>query len=570
MQVSSKTGKRGEPHHREVVAIVDGQGRTSPLRGSRRQRLGDLEVAVTLNDHAGGVRVDWSVRNPTRGPVVLDRFGLDVATPDTRVLEHGWQSWSGARRCERDDVRRQRRGVPRWRRAMLMADPDAAGRAVFGDQFLLDESGITGFLSAASHFGTAEAGCGSVRAWALLDGAVLPAGAERVLDPLWIAQDEAGPVYSRFVDLWAHRSSARTTGPSRSGWCSWYRYFNSVTPSEVRAAASHCLRRGLEVVQIDDGYQPAVGDWTSPSPSWPEGPGSIGRELAGSGLVAGIWTAPFLAGPGAPILRDNPDWLVRDGRGRPVGAIHHPGVWGGWAYTLDTTAPEVLDHIRHLYSALVDDGFTYHKLDFLYAGALAGRRHDPTVTRAEALRTGLDAVREATGEDAFLLACGCPFGPAVGVVDAMRVSTDIQRRWQEPSAQRGFAESQSGLRNSVEAVVMRAPMHRRLWINDPDCVLLEAGADGLSENHRALMADVVAGTGGFTILSDDLGSYDEDQWRTVERLVESSRADGPLDLIDPFADSVAVRSPVAELEVDWRGDGSAKLVLAESAGRKFR
>jgi alpha-galactosidase len=259
-------------------------------------------------------------------------------------------------------------------------------------------------------------------------------------------------------------------------------------------------------------------------------------------------------------LHENPEWLVRDAGGRPAGAMHHPRLWGGWAFALDTTAPAVLDHLRTVYSALVEAGFAYHKLDFLYAGAIAGRRHDKSASGAQALRMGLDAVREAVGDGSFVLACGYPFGPAVGVVDAMRVSTDTGRWWSERGTVRGFAETQSDLRNSVRASVLRAPLHRRLRINDPDCVLLESDPNGLSEHHRRLMVDVVAGTGAFTMLSDDLGSYGDAQWRTVERLVTSSGDDAPLDLVDPFADPVVVRSPALELEVGWRGDGNATLV----------
>lgn len=238
--------------------------------------------------------------------------------------------------------------------------------------------------------------------------------------------------------------------------------------------------------------------------------------------------------------------------------MHHPLLWGGWAYALDTTHPAALDRVRAVFSDLLQQGFTYHKLDFLYAAAVAGRRHDQGATRAQALQRGLRAVRDALGDSCFVLACGCPFGPAVGVVDAMRVSTDVSRRWRERSVVPGFAESQSGLRNAIQAVVLRAPLHRRLWANDPDCLLLEPGATALSEHHRRLQADVVAATGGFAMLSDRLERYEDEQWATVERLVAAAGTnDGPLDLVDPFADQPEVQSPASCLRVDWRGRGQA-------------
>jgi alpha-galactosidase len=239
--------------------------------------------------------------------------------------------------------------------------------------------------------------------------------------------------------------------------------------------------------------------------------------------------------------------------------MYHPNLWGGWCYALDTSHPGFLDHLRATFAGLVADGFTYHKLDFLYAGALDGRRYDAGLTGAQALRLGLDAIREAVGDDGFLLGCGCPFGPAVGAVDAMRVSTDVWRQWSRPASLAGYPETGSGLRNSMRASVLRAPLHRRLWINDPDCLLLESLPGGLSAHHRAAMVATVAGTGGFTMLSDDLSAYSDADWETVRSVSERPGRDTPLDLVDPFAPAPVVRSAASELQVDWRGAGRAEL-----------
>ena len=542
------------------MSVVDGSGEGADFREGT-VKVGDLEVVLSVTGLAGGTEVHWAVRNARRHIVHLDRIGLSIAAASDRLLEHGWQSWSVVRRCTRGDTRPERGGVDGWRNAMLIADPGSAGRFVAGDQFLVDEAGVTGFLSAFSHFGTVTVApsLGETTAWALLDGVPLSPGEERQLDPVWIAAGDPGECYSRFAELWGARSGARTGAPARPGWCSWYRYLNSVTPDDVGRAAQQCVRHGLEVVQIDDGHQAAIGEWRSPSPMWSAGAPSVARELVESGLTAGLWTAPFLMGHDTALLADHPSWVLCDERGDPVGAMHHPGLWGGWAYALDTTHPAVLDHFRSTFHGLVEDGFSYHKLDFLYAAALAGRHHARSATRAEALRLGLDAIREAVGEDSFMLGCGCPLGPAVGVVDAMRVSTDVGRWWTEPPTVGGYPETQSGLRNSVRASVLRAPLHRRLWINDPDCVLLQPGPGELSEHHRQLMLDVVAGTGGYTVLSDDLDRYTEEEWTSVERLVSARHLDTTLDLVDPFAAAPVVRSAGRQLEVDWRGEGRAVL-----------
>jgi alpha-galactosidase len=338
-----------------------------------------------------------------------------------------------------------------------------------------------------------------------------------------------------------------------------------VTPADVLAAVPAAAAHGFDVVQVDDGHQASIGEWRTPSAGWGVGAGAVAAQVRERGMRAGIWTAPFLVSARGAVARSHPDWLVRDGRGRALGAMHHPGMWGGWALALDTTHPAVLDHLAGVFGGLVDDGFDYFKCDFLYAAALAGRRHDPTATRAEALRRGLEAIRTAIG-DRFLLACGCPLGPAAGVVDAMRVSTDVGPRWarRERGGRdlAGFRETESGVRNAVRASVLRAPLHGRLWLNDPDCLLLRRCDTTLTAAQRALLADVVAATGGFTVVSDDLAGYGAEEWATVERVRAAGRRPAPVDLVDPFAPAPRVRSAAGELEIDWSGDGACRWVTS--------
>jgi len=90
---------------------------------------------------------------------------------------------------------------------------------------------------------------------------------------------------------------------------------------------------------------------------------------------------------------------------------------------LDLTHPGVREHLAEELARLRGLGIGYLKLDFLYGGAIPGRRHDD-VSEVEAYRRGLALVRDAVGPDVYLLGCGAPILPSVGLVDAMRVSPD--------------------------------------------------------------------------------------------------------------------------------------------------
>ncbi len=488
--------------------------------GEGTSRVGDVELAIATREEGSGVRVDWSVRNPGRHTVHLLEVGIGLDARPELVLEHGWQSWSVVRVCRPDDARPERRDVAAWRRAIYFSDVGRVGRVVAGDQFLLTDGGIAGFLDGRRHLGLVEAS--PLTAWALLDGVGLAPGSERPLHPLWLASGDPGPLYSEYASRWGGEAGARTGTPAPSGWCSWYQYFSSVTPADVRANLALAAAHGLDVVQIDDGYQAAIGGWLSPRATWAEGTEAVARDIRKAGLRAGIWTAPFLVDEGSALVRDHPDWVL----GR---AMHNPVWWGGWALALDTTNPAVLDHVTATMAALTAQGFDYHKVDFLYAAALRAPR---ACTRAEALRTGLEAVRAGIGDDAFLLGCGSPFGPAVGMVDAMRVSPDVTTAWAPRAPLPGLYEAASSAGNAIATSRLRAPLHRRLWVNDNDCLLLRPMQTELDPEQRRLLAGSIAGGGAFTVASDDLSLYGPEEWALLETVRRSP--DRPVDLADPF------------------------------------
>ena len=147
--------------------------------------------------------------------------------------------------------------------------------------------------------------------------------------------------------------------------------------------------------------------WTSSS----SGSGPAGRR-------AGIWVAPFLVGERSPLVREHPDWLIG-------GADPGTG-WGGQQlHCLDATHPGAEAYLREVFGTFRGLGIDYFKIDFIYAGAMDGRRADPSIGGVDAYRAALGIIREAIGPDAYLLGCGAPILPSVGLVDAMRIGPDI-------------------------------------------------------------------------------------------------------------------------------------------------
>ncbi|MEW2044525.1 glycoside hydrolase family 36 protein [Streptomyces sp. NPDC005476] len=307
---------------------------------------------------------------------------------------------------------------------------------------------------------------------------------------------------------WAAGLGLAAPRPAPTVWCSWYEYFTAVTEDDVHEnlRAMDTLDLPVEVVQIDDGYQRALGDWLTLSGRFRSRAG-IADAIRARGRRAGIWTAPFLVDPSSELAAAHPDRLVRSADG---GFAHAGRNWGHDLRVLDTTHPDAAAYLTDVFRTLRAEGYDYFKVDFLYAGALDGVRHDDTVDALTAYRSGIELIRAAIGEDAYLLGCGAPILPSIGLFDAMRVSPDTAPH-RRPEAD---DYSQPGQDPAEFTGAARQWQHGRLWTNDPDCLMARPAVE-----TRERWAAHVEATGGLMASSDRLLSLDPWGVDTTRRLL---------------------------------------------------
>jgi len=345
-------------------------------------------------------------------------------------------------------------------------------------------------------------------------------------DPLW--------QQARFFDMWGRAMKARKS-PPRSGWCSWYFAFDKVSEGLVRKNVDRIKEHGpgVEVVQIDDGFEEWVGEWTRWGGRFTSGPDVLAKKIEEAGARPGLWLAPFLVSRQAPLFSRRPEWIIRTDKGRPVIAFLHPSWKGHVIHALDPTNPGVQDWLKETVRQIVHGfGYSYLKLDFLYAGALPGKRYDPRATGASALRRGLEVIREAAGDEAYILGCGCPLGPAIGLVDAMRVSPDVDPKWKRPLLDALWGvPSVPGTENCLRNDAARMLMHGRLWSNDPDCALVRRGP--MSDDQVRSELTMLYLSGGAAFLSEDLSRLPPERRGWFARMVPPSNVHAwPLDLLE--------------------------------------
>jgi alpha-galactosidase len=296
------------------------------------------------------------------------------------------------------------------------------------------------------------------------------------------------------------------------GWCSWYCYGPSVTQKDIQENLKGFAETlpGVKYIQIDDGFQPFMGDWLDENPAY----GSLARTLGDikkAGFVPAIWLAPFIAEKKSRLFREHPDWFVKDSSGQPLNSATVG--FGGWRngpwYVLDGTHPQVQAYLKYVVRTMREKwGVQYFKLDANYWGAIhKGIHYDTTATRIQAYRAGMKAILEACDSNTVVLGCNAPVWPSLGLVTANRTSNDVSRDW---------ASFQSTARENL----LRAWQNGKLWYNDPDCLVLapnDQSGTQLTQNEFMFHASVVHAIGGLVLLGDKYANLSEKQFVVIRK-----------------------------------------------------
>lgn len=285
--------------------------------------------------------------------------------------------------------------------------------------------------------------------------------------------------------------------PQISGYTTWYddrwgfsNGFGAGTPGSAREFADAAERLklvdfGLAFYQIDDFWQDGPADINGPAKnftrvapggSFAEGMKPTAGYLRAKGLLPGLWYMPFSgAQQDLSWWGDKAGMFVRD---RKTGLPYETD-WGGTC--LDMTNPDAVKYMQGVTKRICREwGYGYIKYDGMWTAMgcrLAGSPHyvkddyneqvfaDPAETGVGAYRRGVKALREAAGEDTFVLACNLAqnvraMGASYGLVDAMRIGGDNGPIDMFPD------RFMAGVRNGTP----RYFLNGRVWYNDPDPV----------------------------------------------------------------------------------------------------
>jgi len=325
-----------------------------------------------------------------------------------------------------------------------------------------------------------------------------------------------------------------------SGYCTWYSKPHGGASDEEHMAelAEFCGREltkfGFNLLQIDDKWQLSRRDFTNYNPSgpYPNGMKPTAEKINEEGMTAGIWFIPTGWDPNRPLFDDHQDWFVH----KKDGSIYTV-YWAGSC--LDMTHPEAREFLYGVIAQMTRDwGYKYIKIDGLWTGMATkilyprpdyrndnlgdAVFHDPYKTNIEAYRDGLKLVRKASGRDVYILGCNIAqnmrtLGASIGLVDGMRVGSDIGARW-------------SGIISGATMGTRLYFMHNRLWHNDPDCLMLR---EPLTLDQARAWGSWIGISGQLNIASEWLPGLPNERLDIVKRSMPNHGLSGrPIDLFE--------------------------------------
>lgn len=281
-----------------------------------------------------------------------------------------------------------------------------------------------------------------------------------------------------FAGRMAEAIGARRRFPPLYHYCSWYERTRLYTLADLQRLARGFRAQGIPIqsMQIDDGWEPNLGDWMEATERWPGGLEKAFQSIREMGFRPGIWVGPFMVGEESRLYREHPDWVLRGRDGQPLKEWQRDVLDGTTpamnhaCYRLDTSHPEAMAYFRNVFRQLRAWGAEFFKTDFMEWGwrdSTEVLRHTPGKTSAMYFDDSLRAVREAIGEEACWLGCITYFPPSIGYVDSIRVSSDAHPPWPkvddlDPDKLHG------GVPNAINETFTCLYFNHLFWQNDPD------------------------------------------------------------------------------------------------------
>ena len=306
-----------------------------------------------------------------------------------------------------------------------------------------------------------------------------------------------------------------------TGYTSWYNKFTEISEKwllqHIKSVKQHT---SWHVFQVDDGYQSAVGDWLIPSESFPRKVDFILEKAKSESLMPGIWLAPFVAMEFSVLVKENPDFVLKDHNGDPVVCGDFPH-WGGKFYALDTENQKFRNYIEGVVKYFADIGVKFIKADFLYASSMIPRNGK---SKAELSSTAHEWFYSLChSQNIYFLSCGAQMSSAYGRCDFSRIGADVAVEWEAVELEKHKSRERPSAISSMNNTIGRAILNGLTFFNDPDVVILRSENTEFSDNEKVVLTKLNKCFGGLLFCSDSPDQYKEKEYELLELFEDPSQ-----------------------------------------------
>jgi len=331
--------------------------------------------------------------------------------------------------------------------------------------------------------------------------------------------------YDEVFDKWfqmqtEYHNFKKTDAKPMCGYTSWYRHYEDISEEIIHKDLEGMLSlpTKIDIFQIDDGYETAVGDWLSvDKKKFPNGIKPICDSIHNHNMLAGLWLAPFVCETESDIFQNHKDWLRKDENGSFIKCGSN---WSEF-YALDLYNPDVIAYLENVFDTVLNKwGFDMVKLDFLYA---ADRVPTKEKTRGQQMWEAMELLRKLCGNK-LILGCGVPLAPAFGKVDFCRIGCDVSLDWDDKPYMRIMHRERISTKNTICDSIYRRGLNGRAFLNDPDVFLLRDENIKLSKKQKNQLATVNGLFGSLWFTSDNCNLYTNEKKSFFVQVLKLNKA----------------------------------------------
>jgi alpha-galactosidase len=125
--------------------------------------------------------------------------------------------------------------------------------------------------------------------------------------------------YSRFMQASGIKFAPHEPEAYEAVWCSWG-YEQRFTLAEITGTLPKVKELGFKWVDLDYGYQQAIGDWDVDPDKFPHRNADMRKlvdQIHSMGLKAKLWWSPLAVHPCSKLFKKNPDIILQNSDGSP-------------------------------------------------------------------------------------------------------------------------------------------------------------------------------------------------------------------------------------------------------------